>query len=211
MFFRVRGWRCTNRAKYIGGEKVEGSIQGKESFFSDLLSGRKWVVRTWWPGWAVSRKETNISPDSRVIVAPRTIQSHLNMALNMALKYSFHSPGFPFMADFGAQYMQHPNRVLFPWISGLVGFVFWPCVYISICMEYSTWTDMCRLWNRSIITLQMFILHRSTRRVPLDLTYWRENYTSHYSSFHTGDKLIMRGTRRENWYFWLYLRVWVDA
>jgi hypothetical protein len=33
MFFGVWGWRCSNKAKYIGEEKVEDSIHAREDFF----------------------------------------------------------------------------------------------------------------------------------------------------------------------------------
>lgn len=32
MFCGVREWRCSNMAKYIGKEKVEGSIHGSDEF-----------------------------------------------------------------------------------------------------------------------------------------------------------------------------------
>lgn len=32
MFFSIRGWRCSNRAKYIGKGKVEGSIHESTNF-----------------------------------------------------------------------------------------------------------------------------------------------------------------------------------
>jgi hypothetical protein len=33
MFFGVRGWRCSNKTKYIGSCKVGGSIRGGGEFY----------------------------------------------------------------------------------------------------------------------------------------------------------------------------------
>jgi hypothetical protein len=45
MFFGVMGWRCTNRAKYIGDTKVRGSIHGEGYSFRifDIWRGATWI------------------------------------------------------------------------------------------------------------------------------------------------------------------------
>jgi hypothetical protein len=45
MLFGVRGWRCTNKAKYIGKAKVEGSIQaGCDSTYFEMFDIWLWLV-----------------------------------------------------------------------------------------------------------------------------------------------------------------------
>jgi hypothetical protein len=45
--FGVWGWRCSNKAKYIGNEKVDGSIHGRGDSFDLrlLVTVRLWLLR----------------------------------------------------------------------------------------------------------------------------------------------------------------------
>jgi hypothetical protein len=56
MFLVVRGWRSSNKAKYIGNSKVEGSFHGGRDFFSFIFQG-------FWPV-AVGKNSISV-PDLR--------------------------------------------------------------------------------------------------------------------------------------------------